>query len=374
VTFDRSNAPAFAAAGLALLVWSSSYAAIAYGLRVFTPGELSLLRFAIASTCFAVPVALGKIKLPPRRDWPAVIALGLIGNTAYQLFLGYSMTRISAGAAAVVISMAPAVTAALAVLRLKETLSVRAVAGLLVAFAGTLLVTVGRGNAIRFEPMELLVFAAVLCCSIYFVWQKPLFQRTSPLGFTAASMFVGTLGLLPFGAHLPAKLLAVPSAQIYSALYLGFAPTVVGFLAWSFALSRAPASRISSFLYLQPIGAFIIAWLWLGEVPGAATLFGAALVIGGVVLTALPAAHLLRVRGMLHGSQPRARSGIGGWDTFMASAWAARTVFSSIWAAPPRGRRRKVRETHSVVDPACVGEHCDHDGGPVQVQAVPDLE
>lgn len=281
----KTDRIALYAAGLTLIVWSSSYPAIAYGLRVFTPGELILLRFLTASICFAVPVLFGLVSLPPRQDWPAVIVLGLLGNTAYQLFLGFSMTRISAGAAAVVISMAPAVVAALAVLRLKETLSRAAVLGLGVAFGGAMLVTIGRGHSIHFDPMALLVFVAVLCSSSYFVWQKPLLQRTSALGFTSASMFVGTAGAIPFGWDLPERLMNAPHAAIYAVVYLGLVPTVIGFLSWSFALSRAPASRVSSFLYLQPVGAIVLSWLWLGQAPAWLTVFGGALAIGGVVLT-----------------------------------------------------------------------------------------
>ncbi|HET7921453.1 MAG TPA: DMT family transporter, partial [Gammaproteobacteria bacterium] len=105
------DALAWWAAGLTMLVWSSSYPAITFGLRAFTPEELVVLRFLTASLCFAVPVALGWIRLPPRRDWPAVVLLALIGNVCYQLALCTAMTRISAGSAAVVIALVPAVTA-----------------------------------------------------------------------------------------------------------------------------------------------------------------------------------------------------------------------------------------------------------------------
>ena len=161
-------------------------------------------------------------------------------------------------------------------------------AGLGVAFGGVVLITVGAGRTVRFEPMTLLALVSVLATSIYFVWQKPLLARNGAagtLGFTVASIFAGTIGLLPFGLNLPAKLASVPAAQIWSAAYLGVVPTILGYLCWNFALSRAPASKVSSFLYVQPLVASAIAWVWLGQVPGILTAIGGALAIGGVVLT-----------------------------------------------------------------------------------------
>jgi drug/metabolite transporter (DMT)-like permease len=272
-------------AGFAILTWSSAFAGIAYGLEAFTPAELSLLRFLIASAVLAVPVAGGLVKLPPLRDWPAVAALGFVGISLYQLTLGYALTRISVGAAAVVIALAPGVTSALAAMRLGERISRSAIVGLAVAFAGVVLITVGAGREFRFEPMTLLALVAVFATSFYFVWQKPLLARTSTIGLTVASIFAGTLGLVPFGLDLPAKLASVPAAQIWSAAYLGIVPTIVGYLCWNLALARAPASKVSSFIYVQPLIASAIAWIWLGQVPGALTAVGGLFAIGGVALT-----------------------------------------------------------------------------------------
>ena len=109
--------------------------------------------------------------------------------------------------------------------------------------------------------------------------------RTTALGFTAACIFGGTLGLVPFGLHLPEKLLVASTPQLLSALYLGIAPTVLGYLLWNWALSRAPASTITSFLYAQPLLASVIAWLWLGQTLSALAIAGGAIAISGVVLT-----------------------------------------------------------------------------------------
>jgi len=282
---DRREAVTLGAATLAVVIWSSAFAGIAYGLKAFTPAELSLLRFSIASAILAVPVASGWIKLPPLRDWPLVLALGFVGISLYQLTLGYAMTRISVGAAAVVIALAPGITAALAALRLGERISKGTMIGLGIAFGGVLLITVGSGRAVKFEPMTLFALVAVFATSFYFVFQKPLLARTSAVGFTVASIFAGTLGLVPFGFDLPSKIAEAPAAQLWSVAYLGVGPTIIGYLLWNFALSRAPASKVSSFLYVQPLVASAIAWFCLGQVPSVLTGIGGLFAIGGVVLT-----------------------------------------------------------------------------------------
>jgi drug/metabolite transporter (DMT)-like permease len=281
----RHEAATLGIAMIAIVTWSSSFAAIAYGLEVFTPAELSLLRFVIASAILAVPVAAGWIKLPPVRDWPAVLVLGFTGISLYQLMLGYAMTRISVGATAVVIALSPGVVAAMAALRLGERISKSSMIGLAVAFGGVLLITVGAGRRVRFEPMTLLALVAMFAMSAYFVFQKPLLERTSAVGFTVASIFAGTLGLVPFGFEVPAKLSTVPAPQLWSVAYLGIVPTIVGYFCWNFALSRAPASKVSSLLYVQPLVASAIAWAWLGQVPSGLTWVGGLLAVGGVVLT-----------------------------------------------------------------------------------------
>ena len=53
---------------------------------------------------------------------------------------------------------------------------------------------------------------------------------------------------------------------------------------WNYALARLPASLLSSFLYLSPVLASLIAWVWLGEVPSLLTVAGGTLAILGVIL------------------------------------------------------------------------------------------
>jgi drug/metabolite transporter (DMT)-like permease len=140
------------------------------------------------------------------------------------------------------------------------------------------------GKSVKFQPMALLALVSVIASAIYFVGQKPLFARNSMLGVTAFTFFAGTLGALPFGWQLPQALVAAPWPRIAALVWLGMAPTFVGYLAWNAALRRTSASQVSSFIYFSPPIAVLIGMLWLHEQPGVLTLVGGVITILGVVL------------------------------------------------------------------------------------------
>lgn len=281
---DRLDARALACVGVALVTWSSAYASIAYALAAFTPGEVALARLSIASLCFALLLAVKRVPLPARRDWPQLALLGVIGLTVYHLCLNYAETRIASGTASILISLVPAATAAWSAIWLRERLSARTLTGLGVALLGVVLVVLASGKQVRFEPMAALVLLSVLASAIYFVGLKPLFARNSMLGVTAFGFFAGTLGSLPFGLHLPQAVAAAPWPAIAALLWLGIAPTFIGYIAWNVAIHRSSASQVSSFIYFSPPIAVLIGWVWLGERPGPLTLVGGVVTVAGVVL------------------------------------------------------------------------------------------
>ncbi len=282
---QRLDGRALSYIGIALLTWSSAYAAIAYALASFTPGEVALARLAIGSLCFAVLMLVRRVPLPARRDWPQLALLGVIGLTVYHLCLNYAETRIASGTAAILISLVPAATAAVSAIWVHERLSARTLLGLGVALVGVVMVVLASGKQVKFEPMAALVLLSVLASAIYFVGQKPLFARNSMIGVTAFTFFAGTLGTLPFGLWgLPQALVLAPWSHIAALLWLGIAPTFIGYLTWNAALRRASASQVSSFIYFSPPIAVLIGWVWLDERLTALTLVGGVITVAGVVL------------------------------------------------------------------------------------------
>lgn len=281
---ERLDGRALIYIGIALITWSSAYAAIAYALASFTPGQVALARLAIGSLCFALLLWARRVPLPQRKDWAQIAVLGVIGLTVYHLCLNDAETRIASGTAAIIISLVPAVTATLSAFWIGERISARGMLGLGVALFGVVLVVLASGKQVKLQPMAGWVLVSVIACAVFFVGQKPLFARNNVIGVTAFGFFAGTAGALPFGLGLPHALVLAPWSHIAALLWLGIAPTFVGYLAWNAALHRAPASQVSSFIYFSPPIAVLIGWIWLGEQPGWLTLVGGAITVGGVAL------------------------------------------------------------------------------------------
>jgi drug/metabolite transporter (DMT)-like permease len=270
---------------IAMLTWSSAYAAISYALSAFTPGEVALARLALALVCFLAWSRLRGLALPPLAAWPPLLALGVMGLTLYHLCLNNAETGIASGTAAIILALSPAVTGVASALWLGEKLSPRVITGLGVALLGVVLVVLTSGQNLSFQPKAALVLISVVATSLYFVGQKPFLLRYSAVAVTTVTFIGGTLAAIPFGLGLPHALMTAPPSRIVSLLWLGLAPTFIGYLTWNMAIQRASVSKVTSFIYFSTPIALLIGWLWLGERPGPSTLIGAVIIIAGVILT-----------------------------------------------------------------------------------------
>ena len=270
---------------VAMLTWSSAYAAISYSLSAFSPGEVALARLGLALACYLVWLRLRKLALPPLSAWPPLMALGVMGLTLYHLCLNNAETGIASGTAAIILALSPAVTGAASAVWLGERLTPRAITGLGVALLGVVLVVLTSGQNLSFQPKAALVLVSVLATSFYFVGQKPFLGRYSAEAVTTVTFIGGVIAAIPFGLGLPHALMTAPPSRITALLWLGLAPTFIGYMTWNMAIQRASVSKVTSFIYFSTPVALLIGWAWLGERPGPLTLIGGAIVIAGVVLT-----------------------------------------------------------------------------------------
>lgn len=269
-----------------LTFWASAFAGIRAGLAAYSPGPLALLRFLVASCVLAAVASMAGIRLPDRKDVPFIVFSGFLGIAFYHVSLNYGQVTVTAGSASFLIGTVPIFSTLLAVLFLKERLSLRKIGGITVSCGGAVLISVGEssGSHFSFNCGTILILMSAVATSVFFVLQKPYLKKYGSLEFMCYAMWSGTLCMLIFLPGLIVEWQKAPPASTLAVVYLGIFPSAISYGAWTYALSRAPVSNVTSSMYIVPALACLIAWFWLGEIPSMMSFIGGMVALAGVVL------------------------------------------------------------------------------------------
>ncbi|MEL6935512.1 MAG: DMT family transporter [Cyanobacteria bacterium J06607_17] len=281
---NRPSALVMTALFSAILLWASAFPAIRVSLTAYSPVEVAVLRYLVASAILLVYALLKRMPLPRRQDWPLISLCGLTGFTLYNVFLNAGELTVSAGMASFIISAEIGIIALLAWLFYNETLTLSRWSGIALCVLGVAVISLAGSGSLQFSIGALLVFMATLCISVYSVIQKPLLQRYNAIQFTTYAIWAGTLFLLFFAPRALITTLHSPIGPTLAVVYMGLFPGVIAYIAWSYVLSKMAASQAGSYLSLIPVAAMIIAWVWLQEVPSPISLLGGTIVFCGVLL------------------------------------------------------------------------------------------
>lgn len=273
----------------ATLFWAGNYVVGAGAVKSIDPLSLVFLRWAIALVPLLVIAQV--VERPSWRSvlaaWPWLLALSVCGLLGYNLLLYLALEHTDAFNASLINAFNPALITLAAAVFLRERLTPLAVAGVLMALAGVLVVisggNVGRLMDTGFGTGEVLMVGAIIVWTAYTITGR-LAPKIPPITATAvqAAVVVGILGPVRFATGG----LALPSTGngMASLLFIAIFPSVLSYLLWNRALTVLPAAGAGVFLNLITVFTAILTTL-AGQVHTIAQLVGGAVVIAGVVVT-----------------------------------------------------------------------------------------
>jgi drug/metabolite transporter (DMT)-like permease len=283
------------------LVWGSAFSGIKLLVAYLSPLDVARLRFAVAGVGF-----LGlwlHFKGRWRRDSPMdsrqalrMFALGALGVVVYHGALNWGEAVVAASAsgavaaslASLLVATTPIFTMLLAIIILKERVTLRRALGVFVAFMGvTILVVWGRGVRMGPEAMggALIILLAPISWALYSILVKRELGQLGPLQITTYSMLAGTLLLGPtIDPVSRIGLGTMPASAWLWVVWLGLVATFAGYVIWNLALVHWPATRVAAFVYLVPFFGILWAVILVDERLTWQLFAGGALILLGVWL------------------------------------------------------------------------------------------
>jgi O-acetylserine/cysteine efflux transporter len=264
------------------VVWGLTFIAIKIGVGETTPLTLSALRFVFA----ALPMAF--FVRPPRASAAIVTLYGLfIGVGQFGLLFVAIGKGFPVGLASLVVQLQAFFTIFLAWAMMGEKPRPTQLIGAGVAFLGIALIGSGRLEGASFVPFLMVIAAAAFwgAGNVVAKFAGPVnmlaFVMWSSLAPPAPLFLLSAITEGPRGFAS----LAHPSLKlVFAVLVLSYAATLFGFGLWARLLSRYSAAAVAPFALLVPIVGMIAGSFVFGEPLGPFELWGALLVMAGLVV------------------------------------------------------------------------------------------
>ena len=273
---------------LTMLIWGANIVSAKIAVSAIPPLGFGFLRYLLAGGLLLALLRWRERSIGVRRaDLPALALAGAIGIGLNQTCFLLGIHLISVSLSAIILATAPLLTACMAAVWAREPLGARAVFALAVSLGGVIVVIVGGESRLGASWLgALLILGAAATLGLGAILAKRPLRAYSAPRVTTWLALCGGLTLLPAG--LPALLSTPPSAVtppvLAATAFTVLGSTVLGQLAWNYAIKRLGATRTAAYTYLQPVVGIAIAALLLGERLHAIQIVGGVAVVLGLVL------------------------------------------------------------------------------------------
>jgi drug/metabolite transporter (DMT)-like permease len=287
------NIKLIVAFGVLYVVWGSTYLGIRIGLEAGLPPTLFAgLRLVPAGLLLlAFAKWRGKKLRIPLAEFRIVATVGILLLVGGMYFTFLAERSIPSGLAALIVALLP-LWIALAEFALPdmEKPSARGVLGLIIGFSGLGILMAPRITGIHGSPEQFLGIGLQILGTWLWTSGSVLSKRrpvkTDALVATGYEMLSAGVVLLVIGTLLGEWVGFTMTPSGAGALaYLIVMGSCVAFTAFVWLLRNAPASKVMTYAYVNPVIAVFLGWLVLREPIDGWVLAGMAVIVTGVALT-----------------------------------------------------------------------------------------
>jgi drug/metabolite transporter (DMT)-like permease len=269
-----------------VLIWATGFVVAKYAVPYAEPLSFLVLRYIGVVVLMLALAVLARAPWPDRR---AALHLAVAGAGIQAGYLGGVWAAIGAGmpagVAALVVNLQPVLTGLWMGL-FGRRLTVRQGAGLLLGFAGVVLVVSSKLTARGITPLTLgLTTLALLSITGGTLYQSRFCPRFD-LRTGQVVQFVSAIAV------------TLPFVLVFESFRVRWTPQLIGALAWSvlaltggaisllfLMLRRGAAAQVTSYFYLVPGITALMAWIMFRETLGLTAVAGMLISIIGVAMT-----------------------------------------------------------------------------------------
>jgi drug/metabolite transporter (DMT)-like permease len=261
-------------------------------LRSMSSTSLVSLRILGAAIIFSLlQRRLRELPRLPGRVIAWLVVSSLLGVALNQFIFVRGLSLTTAINATLLITTIPVFTLIVSIILGYDGASLRHILGIALAAAGVIYLVDPWRATITAETTRgnLLLIASSFSYGAYIAVSRNLFRRYGALTVITWIFQISALIALPIAAYSWSTegFKAVSTGLFVAVAYIILVPTVGAYYLNSWAITRVPPSVVAVYIYLQPLLAFGLAPLVLGESWNSRTILACALIFSGVAVVTI---------------------------------------------------------------------------------------
>ena len=271
-----------------------------------TPSLVIAAARLLIATLFLAPIALSRYRselgLLSRRDLALALLSGLFLALHFATWIS-SLEFTTVASSVVIVSTVPLWVALLSPITIKEPITRYVFIGMMLALIGGIVVGIsdscsmdsgriicpGLSDFVRGDAFlgNILALIGAVAAAGYLIIGRSIRVRVSLISYIFIVYGMAAIILVMFTLMIGQSFIGYPSITYLWLFFLALIPQLIGHSTYNWALEYLSAAYVSIALLGEPIGSTILAYFLLEEVPPPVKVFGAILILTGIVIATM---------------------------------------------------------------------------------------